>query len=411
MGQDGAYETGIPPQDQIATRGHALQCRITTENPENNFIPDYGRIIAYRGAAGFGLRIDGGTAYSGAVVTRWYDPLLEKVTAWAATPQEAIARMDRALREYRIRGVATNLAFLEAVLSHPKFRNNDYTTRFIDETPELFHLPARRDRASKLLTYVADVTVNGHPETRGRAKPPADARKPEAPIFGVMPKDGTKQLFDRMGAEKFAQWMKAQSQVLVTDTTMRDAHQSLLATRMRGHDIAGIASAYANGLPQLLSLECWGGATFDVAMRFLNEDPWERLAKIRERVPNLLLQMLLRGANGVGYTNYPDNVVRAFVRRTAEAGMDHVPHLRLPQLGREYARCHRCGARGRQAGGRSDLLHRRSVRSRSCQIRPRLLCEDGEGAGESGLSYPVDQGHGGAAQAGPGARLDRCAEK
>ena len=319
---DGGYETGIPPQDQIATRGHALQCRITTENPENNFIPDYGRIIAYRGAAGFGLRIDGGTAYSGAVVTRWYDPLLEKVTAWAATPGEAIARMDRALREYRIRGVATNLAFLEAVLSHPKFRANDYTTRFIDETPELFHLPARRDRASKLLTYVADVTVNGHPETRGRVKPPADARKPEAPIFAVKPKDGAKQLFDKMGAEKFAAWMKAQSQVLITDTTMRDAHQSLLATRMRTHDIAGIASAYANGLPQLLSLECWGGATFDVAMRFLNEDPWERLAGIRERVPNLLLQMLLRGANGVGYTNYPDNVVKAFVRRTAEAGMD-----------------------------------------------------------------------------------------
>jgi len=189
---DGAYETGIPPQDQIATRGHALQCRITTENPENNFIPDYGRIIAYRGAAGFGLRIDGGTAYSGAVVTRWYDPLLEKVTAWAATPQEAIARMDRALREYRIRGVATNLAFLEAVLGHPKFRANEYTTRFIDETPELFHLPARRDRASKLLTYVADVTVNGHPETRARAKPPADARKPEAPVFGGAPKDGAK---------------------------------------------------------------------------------------------------------------------------------------------------------------------------------------------------------------------------
>jgi len=322
VGEDGAYETGIPPQDQIATRGHALQCRITTENPENNFIPDYGRIIAYRGAAGFGLRIDGGTAYSGAVVTRWYDPLLEKVTAWAATPGEAIARMDRALREYRIRGVATNLAFLEAVLSHPKFRANGYTTRFIDETPELFNLPARRDRASKLLTYVADVTVNGHPETRGRVKPPADARKPEAPKFGVSPKDGTKQLFDQLGQEKFAAWMKARNQVLVTDTTMRDAHQSLLATRMRTHDIAGIASAYANGLPELLSLECWGGATFDVAMRFLSEDPWERLVKIRERVPNLLLQMLLRGANGVGYTNYPDNVVKEFVRRTAEAGMD-----------------------------------------------------------------------------------------
>src|SRR6185437_7593825 len=209
--------------------------RITTENPENNFIPDYGRIIAYRGAAGFGLRIDGGTAYSGAVVTRWYDPLLEKVTAWAATPGEAIARMDRALREYRIRGVATNLAFLEAVLSHPKFRANGYTTRFIDETPELFRVAPRRDRASKLLTYIADVTVNGHPETRARSRPPADARVPVAPDFPGTIQDGAKQLFDRLGADKFASWMAAQKQVLLTDTTMRDAHQSLLATRVRTH--------------------------------------------------------------------------------------------------------------------------------------------------------------------------------
>src|SRR6201996_11091 len=321
-GEDGAYETGIPPQAEIAPRGHAMQCRITTENPENNFIPDYGRIIAYRGATGFGIRIDGGTAYSGAVVTRWYDPLLEKVTAWASTPAETIARMERALREYRIRGVATNLPFLEAVLSHPKFRSNNYTTRFIDETPELFHLPPRRDRATKLLTYIADVTVNGHPETRGRALPPADARTPQAPAFGGEPPAGAKQRLDQLGPEKFAQWMKDRKEVLITDTTMRDGHQSLLATRMRTYHIAGIASAYAKGLPQLLSSECWGGATFDVAMRFLGEDPWERLALVRERVPNLLTQMLLRGANGVGYTNYPDNVVKSFVARTAAAGMD-----------------------------------------------------------------------------------------
>ncbi|MES2256700.1 MAG: pyruvate carboxylase [Pseudomonadota bacterium] len=320
--EDGGYETGIPPQELILPRGHAMQCRITTENPENNFIPDYGRIIAYRGATGFGIRIDGGTAYSGAVVTRWYDPLLEKVTAWASTPAETIARMERALREYRIRGVATNLPFLEAVLSHPKFRSNQYTTRFIDETPELFHLPPRRDRATKLLTYIADVTVNGHPETRGRTLPPADARRPEAPVFRQDPVPGTKQRLDQLGPEKFAAWMKDQKQVLITDTTMRDAHQSLLATRMRTYDIAGAASAYAKGLPQLLSLECWGGATFDVAMRFLGEDPWERLARIREASPNILTQMLLRGANGVGYTNYPDNVVKQFVRRTADAGMD-----------------------------------------------------------------------------------------
>ena len=317
-------ETGIPPQDEIKLNGHALQCRITTENPDNNFIPDYGRITAYRGAFGFGIRVDGGTAYSGAVVTRYYDPLLEKVTAWAPSPEEVVARLDRALREYRIRGVATNLAFLEAVLNHPKFRKNEYTTRFIDETPELFAVKKRRDRATKLLTYIADVTVNGHPEVKGRAKPMADARKPEAPIFAIASHahDDTKQLFDRLGATKFAAWLRNEKRVLVTDTTMRDAHQSLLATRMRTHDLVAIAGAYATGLPQLLSLECWGGATFDVSMRFLTEDPWERLALLREKVPNLLTQMLLRGANGVGYTNYPDNVVRYFVHEAASVGMD-----------------------------------------------------------------------------------------
>ncbi len=315
-------ETGIPPQEAIRLEGHALQCRITTENPENNFIPDYGRITAYRGAFGFGIRVDGGTAYSGAVVTRYYDPLLEKVTAWAPTPQEAIARMTRALREYRIRGVATNLAFLEAVLGHRKFGANDYTTRFIDETPELFQFAKRRDRATKLLTYIADVTVNGHPEAKGRARPPAEARRPEAPQFAGAPDEGARQRLDRLGPQSFAAWMLAERRALITDTTMRDAHQSLLATRMRTFDIVGVAHAYARGLPQLLSLECWGGATFDVALRFLTEDPWERLALLRERVPNILLQMLLRGANGVGYTNYPDNIVRFFVRQTAAAGMD-----------------------------------------------------------------------------------------
>jgi pyruvate carboxylase len=318
----GDWEVGIPPQDEISLRGHAMQCRITTENPENNFIPDYGRITAYRGAFGFGIRVDGGTAYSGAVVTRYYDPMLEKITAWASTPKETIRRMDRALREYRIRGVATNLNFLEAVLSHPKFQANEYTTRFIDETPELFAAPKRKDRATKLLTWVADVTVNGHPETRGRARPAATARAPEVPVFVRPPRQGTRQLLEQLGAKGFADWMKAQKRVLVTDTTMRDGHQSLLATRMRTYDITRVAPAYASGLPDLLSLECWGGATFDVAMRFLSEDPWERLKRVREGAPNLLTQMLLRGANGVGYTSYPDNVVIDFVNRAAEGGMD-----------------------------------------------------------------------------------------
>jgi pyruvate carboxylase len=315
-------ETGIPPQAFIRLSGHALQCRITTENPENNFIPDYGRITAYRGAMGFGIRIDGGTAYSGAVVTRFYDPLLEKITAWAPTPEEAILRMDRALLEYRIRGVTTNLAFLHNIINHPRFLASDYTTRFIDETPSLFDFKKRKDRATKLLTWIADVTVNGHPEARDRARPPATVREPAVPQFPLAPiPDGTRQLLEKLGAVRFAEWMRNESRLLITDTTMRDAHQSLLATRMRTKDIAAVAGAYAKGLPQLLSLECWGGATFDVAMRFLSEDPWERLALVRERAPNLLTQMLLRGANGVGYTNYPDNVVKYFVRR-ASAGID-----------------------------------------------------------------------------------------
>ncbi|OCW58125.1 pyruvate carboxylase [Hoeflea olei] len=318
----GDPDSGVPAQADIKLNGHALQCRITTEDPEQNFIPDYGRITAYRGATGFGIRLDGGTAYSGAVITRFYDPLLEKVTAWAPTPEEGILRMHRALREFRIRGVATNLTFLEAIITHPEFRNNTYTTRFIDSTPELFEQVKRKDRATKLLTYLADVTVNGHPETKGRPLPAADAAAPRVPHVEGEIRPGTKQLLDEMGPEKFAAWMRAQTKVLITDTTMRDGHQSLLATRMRTHDIAAVAGAYARALPELLSLECWGGATFDVAMRFLTEDPWERLEMVRTGAPNLLLQMLLRGANGVGYKNYPDNVVKHFVRQAASGGID-----------------------------------------------------------------------------------------
>jgi pyruvate carboxylase len=318
----GTPESGVPAQEDIHLNGHALQCRITTEDPEQNFIPDYGRITAYRGATGFGIRLDGGTAYSGAFITRYYDPLLEKVTAWAPTPTEAIQRMHRALREFRIRGVATNLTFLEAIISHPAFQNNTYTTRFIDTTPELFQQVKRQDRATKLLTYIADVTVNGHPEVKGRAKPPKDAAAPVIPFCDLPQQPGTKQLLDELGPKKFADWMVAQKRVLMTDTTMRDGHQSLLATRMRTYDIAAIAGTYSKALPNLFSLECWGGATFDVAMRFLTEDPWERLSLIRQNAPNFLLQMLLRGANGVGYKNYPDNVVKYFVRQAAKGGID-----------------------------------------------------------------------------------------
>ena len=316
--------TGVPSQEDIRLRGHALQCRITTEDPESNFKPDYGRITAYRGATGFGIRLDGGTAYSGAVITRYYDSLLEKVTAWAASREEAVRRMDRALREFRIRGVATNLVFLETLINHPQFLADEATTRFIDTTPELLHFPRRRDRATRLLRYIADVTVNGNPEVAGRPRPSATAFAPAVPAFDPAEPaaSGTKQLLDECGPEGFRDWMLAEQRVLITDTTMRDAHQSLLATRMRSYDMVAVSEAYAHRLPQLLSLECWGGATFDVAMRFLREDPWDRLADIRRRVPNILLQMLLRASNAVGYANYPDNAVRYFVGKSADAGID-----------------------------------------------------------------------------------------
>ncbi|HKK86788.1 MAG TPA: pyruvate carboxylase [Roseovarius sp.] len=316
-----AEATRKADQSEITLNGHALQTRITTEDPLNNFIPDYGRITAYRSATGMGIRLDGGTAYSGGVITRYYDSLLTKVTAHAQTPEAAIARMDRALREFRIRGVSTNINFVENLLKHPTFLSNDYTTTFIDETPELFHFSKRRDRGTKVLTYIADITVNGHPETTGRAKP-ADVKPPRPPQLIGAPPSGSKTLLEEQGAKAVADWMLDQERLLLTDTTMRDGHQSLLATRMRSIDMAKVAPAYAANLPQLFSVECWGGATFDVAYRFLQECPWQRLRDLRAAMPNLLTQMLLRASNGVGYTNYPDNVVQEFVRQAAETGVD-----------------------------------------------------------------------------------------
>ncbi|MGQ0564201.1 MAG: pyruvate carboxylase [Gemmobacter sp.] len=314
--------TGVASQADVALTGHAVQCRVTTEDPLNNFIPDYGRLTAYRSATGNGIRLDGGTAYAGGVITRYYDSLLVKVTAHAQTPQKAIARMDRALREFRIRGVATNIEFVINLLKHPTFLDNTYTTKFIDTTPELFHFKRRKDRATKILTYIADITVNGHPETAGRPKPPAEARAPKPPLAVGAPPMGTRNLLEQKGPQAVADWMRAQKKVLVTDTTMRDGHQSLLATRMRSIDMIRVAPAYAANMGDLLSVECWGGATFDVAYRFLQECPWQRLRDLRAAMPNLMTQMLLRASNGVGYTNYPDNVVQAFVRQAALTGID-----------------------------------------------------------------------------------------
>jgi pyruvate carboxylase len=324
IGDKDAHGAGIPLQADIRLNGHALQCRVTTEDPENNFTPDYGRLTAYRSAAGFGVRLDGGTAYSGAVITPYYDSLLVKVTSWAPTSDEAIARMDRALREFRIRGVSTNLPFLENVINHPMFKSGECITRFIDTTPELFHFSKRRDRATRLLRFIGDVVVNGNPEMKGRQGIDGILPAPLLPKLDrsspIMP--GTRDRLKDLGADKFAQWMKEQPQILLTDTTMRDAHQSLFATRMRSADMLAIAPAYARMLPNLFSMECWGGATFDVAMRFLKEDPWERLAQLREQVPNVLFQMLLRASNAVGYTNYADNVVKHFVQEAAKGGVD-----------------------------------------------------------------------------------------
>ena len=317
-----ADETGVPAQADIRLLCHAMQCRITTEDPEQNFTPDYGRINVYRGATGFGVRLDGGTAYTGAVITPYYDSLLEKITCRGPTPEEARARMDRALREFRIRGVATNLVFVENLINHPTFKDASYTTRFIDDSPELFHFPKRRDRATRLLNFIGEVIVNGNPEVSGR-KVPEPHPLPKVPVHhsDARPK-GTRDLLDELGTEGFTRWMKDQSRALITDTTMRDGHQSLLATRMRTYDMVQVADSYAHLLPNLFSVECWGGATFDVSMRFLKECPWDRLRHLRKHIPNVLLQMLLRGANGVGYANYPDNVVQAFVKQAADSGID-----------------------------------------------------------------------------------------
>ncbi len=315
-------EVGIPKQEDIRINGYAIQSRVTTEDPLNNFMPDTGKIMAYRSGGGFGVRLDAGNGFQGAVITPYYDSLLVKVSTWALTFEQAARKMLRNLREFRIRGIKTNIPFLENVVQHPKFLSGEYDTSFIDTAPELFVFPRRKDRGTKMLTYIGTVTVNGFPGIGKKKKPVFD--KPRIPKISYKEPipSGTKQILDKQGAEGLVKWIKEQDRVLLTDTTFRDAHQSLLATRVRTIDLVRIAEPTARLLPNLFSLEMWGGATFDVAYRFLKEDPWDRLLKLRERIPNILFQMLLRSANAVGYKNYPDNVIREFVEKSAQAGID-----------------------------------------------------------------------------------------
>ena len=313
----------LPLQNEVPRVGCAVQCRVTTEDPENKFTPNYGKIVTYRSAGGYGVRLDAGMGDAGAVITPFYDSLLVKITASGQTFEMALQRMDRALREFRIRGVKTNIPFLANVIHHAEFRSGKATTTMIDTSPQLFQFKPRRDRATKLLNFLGNVIVNGNPHAKGY-KPAAPLTSAGRPAYDTKqdPPAGTRQLLLELGPRKFAEWTLQQKRLLITDTTFRDAHQSLMATRVRTYDMAKICGAVARRTSELFSLEMWGGATFDTAMRFLHEDPWQRLRVLRERVPNICFQMLLRGANAVGYTNYPPNVVAGFVKHAAESGID-----------------------------------------------------------------------------------------
>jgi len=316
-------EIDIPNQSAIRKSGYAIQCRITTEDPQNNFAPDFGTLKAYRSPAGFGVRLDAGNAFTGATIDSSYDSLLVKLSGYGLSFEHAAKVMKRSLVEFRIRGVKTNIQFLENVVTHPVFLAGNCDTSFIGEHPELMEFSEKKDRASKILDYIGDRVING---TAGIKKPEGSLVFPEAPVPEIRlsdeRKEGTRDIFKKLGPDKFSDWIKDQKKLLVTDTTMRDAHQSLLATRIRTFDILQIAETTSHLASDIFSFEMWGGATFDVSMRFLKECPWQRLHKLRENIPNVLFQMLLRASNAVGYTNYPDNVVNEFVKEAADSGID-----------------------------------------------------------------------------------------
>lgn len=322
QGKNLHQEIGIPTQDKITFEGAAIQCRITTEDPLNGFMPDTGKIDTYRSPGGFGVRLDVGNAYAGYEVTPHFDSLLVKVCSHASTFKTAIDKMERALKEFRIRGVETNILFMRNVIQNPEFRSGDAKTTFIDTTPALFEFPKIRDRGNKTMKYIGEITVNGFPGIeKEKKKYFAEPRMPKR-LETLDHFVSAKNVLDDKGAEGVIEWIKGQKNVLLTDTTFRDAHQSLLATRVRTHDLTKIAGPTEAAVPQLFSSEMWGGATFDVAYRFLTEDPWERLRKIRKEMPNTLLQMLFRGSNAVGYSNYPDNVLVEFINEAAQQGVD-----------------------------------------------------------------------------------------
>ncbi len=311
-------EIGLAEQSDLRVDGYSIQCRVTTEDPKNNFAPDNGKIVSYRSGGGFGVRLDGGNAAAGAEISPYYDSLLVKVTSWDRTFEAVCRKARRAINEEHVRGVKTNISFVTNILNHPTFINGGCHTKFIDETPELFDITDSRDRATRVLRYIANLQVQ-NPDAERREYP---APRYPVPAREVTPQMGLKHLLDTEGPEAVSKWVLSQKKLLVTDTTMRDAHQSLLSTRMRTRDMVKGAEGTADFLADCFSLEMWGGATFDTAYRFLYESPWERLVMLREKIPNIPFQMLLRGSNLVGYASYPDNLVHAFIEESAKAGID-----------------------------------------------------------------------------------------